>query len=145
MALIVLPTQGSQLPGGRLPAALAASGAIEIEPVFGPDGAWDARVCAGIGEAEAAFPVIASEPLRILAIGDAAQSLPAVARANRACHRAISEYLLLEPDLPPTSEAWPDAPVVVFTDDPSIDSLARLRGWTVQPAHRLADTLVADD
>lgn len=143
MPLLVLPTQGSQLPGGSLPAALAAAGSISIEPVDGPAESWEARVCAGISAAEIGTPAIGTEPLRILAIGDAALTLPAIARANRSCGRHIAEYVLLEPDLPATTEAWPDAPVIVFADDPSIERIAGLRGWEVEKPHALPAWLSA--
>ena len=129
----MLPAQGTQLEGGQVPAALHAAGAIPIEPVPGPDDAWDARVCAGIAYAQIAEPSIGTQPLRIIAVGDAADALPAVARANRACQRRVAEYALVEPTLPATSDAWPDATVTVFADDPSIITIAGLRGWIVRP------------
>ena len=144
MPLITLPTRGTQLSGAHLPAALRAARAIAIEPVPGPDDAWEARVCAGISAAELGSPEIGSEPLRILAVGDAALLLPSVARANRSCHRHIQEYALLEPDVPATSDNWPDAPVIVFADDPSITVIAGLRGWEVRAPHSLVDWVTSE-
>lgn len=88
------------------------------------DGA--SRTCAAINEAAPASPVV------IVAVGRAALTLPAVARSQRAMHRLVLEYVLLDPHLPAVSDAWPDARVTVACDVDSEASLqARLRGWDV--------------
>lgn len=88
------------------------------------DGA--SSTCAAINEVAPASPVV------IVAVGRAALTLPAVARSQRAMHRLVLEYVLLDPDLPPVSDTWPDARVTVACDVDSEASLqARLRGWDV--------------
>ena len=69
----------------------------------------------------------------VVAEGDLALLLPAVALSQRSAHRRVRDYVLIDPDLPPVSDGWPDAPVTVVTDD--VEGLAarqgRLRGWRV--------------
>lgn len=73
-----------------------------------------------------------SPPLVIVAAGSMARTLPAVARSQAAHHRRVVEYVLLDPELPPVSDAWPDARVTVVCGVDSEASLqARLRGWDV--------------
>lgn len=84
------------------------------------------RICAAI------TAVAPSPPLVIVAEGAMARNLPAVARSQAAHHRRVVEYVLLDPDLPPVSDAWPDARVAVVCGVDSEASLqARLRGWDV--------------
>jgi hypothetical protein len=72
-------------------------------------------------------------PLVIVAEGAQALMLPAIALSQRAAHRRVSEYVLIDPDLPPVTDSWPDAPVTVVSSDESSDASiqGRLRGWTV--------------
>lgn len=73
-----------------------------------------------------------SPPLVIIAAGSMTRTLPAVARSQAAHHRRVVEYVLLDPELPPVSDAWPDARVTVVCGVDSEASLqARLRGWDV--------------
>lgn len=84
------------------------------------------RTCAAI------TALAPSPPLVVVAEGPMARTLPAVARSQAAHHRRVVEYVLLEPDLPPVSDAWPDARVTVVCGVDSEASLqARLRGWDV--------------
>lgn len=108
--------------------------AVVVTPVDGPESAVSARTCAAI------HLLRPSPPLAIVAIGEAAQLLPAVALSQRSAHRRVSEYLLIDPELPPVSDAWPDAPVTVASDDASSDGSVhgRLRGWTVVMIDELA-------
>lgn len=94
------------------------------------------------------MPVAATSPLSVIAnadihridppaamllitIGSTAKLLPAIAFAQRTAHRAIAGYILINPELPPPAQDWPDAPVLVLSTDGSDITLrdARLRGW----------------
>jgi hypothetical protein len=85
-------------------------------------------------------------PLTIVAAGEWARLLPAVALSQRSAHRRVAEYLLIDPVLPAVSDTWPDAPVTVATDDPESDASVqgRLRGWTVVMTDALQDWTPAD-
>ena len=72
-----------------------------------------------------------SPPLVVVAHGSSCALLPAVALAQRTAHRRVSAYVLVDPAPPASSDAWPDAPVTVVTDDPQIVRLSTLRGWSV--------------
>ena len=102
----------------------------EMKPGPGPEATRAARICAAINEEAPATPIT------FMAFGAAALLLPPIAMAQRAAHRRVQEYVLVEPEVPPVSEAWPDAPVTVFTDGER--PLAALRGWTVLPTADLA-------
>lgn len=94
----------------------------------------EASACAAINELDPAPPLI------IVAAGRAALVIPAVARSQRSMHRLVLEYLLLDPELPPVTETWPDARVTVVCDVDSEESLhARLRGWDVLRWEDLAE------
>jgi hypothetical protein len=118
-------------------AALLASvpGAIVVEPVDGPEAALAARTCAAINV------LTPDAPLVVVALATAARLLPAVALSQRAAHRRVAEYLLVDPALPPVTEGWPDAPVTVLCDDEAGDASlqGRLRAWTVLSTTALAD------
>ena len=102
----------------------------EVLPGPGPESTRAARICAAINREDPASPIT------LMAFGPTALLLPSIAVAQRAAHRRVMEYVLVEPEVPPVSEAWPDAPVTVFTDGES--SPAALRGWTVLPTSDLA-------
>lgn len=126
--MIVLP--GGDDAGRSRLTALVASGpwaVREVQPMDGPAATWSARVCAAIVTAAPTPPLVAA------AAGDGALLLPAVARALRAGHRLVSEYLVVRPDLPPVTDTWPDAPVTVVVDDAEdlLVATVRLRGWTL--------------
>lgn len=98
---------------------------ITITPEPG-DGAIATRTCAAITNANPMPPLV------IAATGRAALTLPTVARSQAALHRRVTEYVLLEPELPTVSDVWPDARVTVVCGVDSEASLqARLRGWDV--------------
>lgn len=89
-------------------------------------------------------------PLIVVAHGDACQLLPAVALSLRTQHRGTSAYVLVEPDAPPSTDTWPEAPVfVVSASEPDGRSL---RGWSVVSASdgisegvaRVIDQLISD-
>jgi hypothetical protein len=97
--------------------------AITIAPIHG-DSDVATRTCAAINAVDP--PAL----LVIAATGSAALTLPAVARSQSAQHRRAQEYVLLDPDLPAVTDAWPDARVTVVCDVDSEASIqARLRGW----------------
>lgn len=100
---------------------------LEVQPLDGPASALSVRVCAAIASLAPTAPVV------VAAAGDGALLLPAVARAQRAAHRLVAEYLLVRPDVPPVTETWPDAPVTVVLDDAEdlLTATVRLRGWTL--------------
>lgn len=106
----------------------------DIVPVPGPESALSARVCAAIN---ALRPVA---PLVIVADGERALLLPAVALSQRSSRRSIVGYVLHDPVLPPVTDSWPDAPVTVVTDDAESDASVqgRLRGWRVVTTEQYA-------
>ena len=55
--------------------------------------------------------------------------LPSIALSQRSSHRTVEAYVLVDPDLPPVTDSWPDAPVVMVSDDEWLLTQARLRGW----------------
>lgn len=78
--------------------------------------------------------------LVVAALGSAALVLPAVSRSQRAQHRHIVEYLLLDPQLPVVTDAWPEARVCVICEVSAEASLqARLRGWDVLRPEEIGD------
>jgi hypothetical protein len=82
-------------------------------------------------------------PLSVVSFGAAAQLLPQIAVAQRAAHRRVAEYVLVDPVLPTVSDAWPDAPVTVVCEPTNQAALqGRLRGWTVLPTAALPDWTV---
>jgi hypothetical protein len=92
------------------------------------------RACADINA------LAPDESLVVAALGSASLVLPAVSRSQRAQHRRIIEYLLLDPELPPVTDAWPDARVSVICDVGAEASLqARLRGWDLLRPEEIAD------
>ena len=101
-------------------------GALLVIPEAGV-GQLAARACAAITSLQ---PL---PPITLVSFDEASLLLPAIAVAQRAAHRRVAGYVLVDPALPPVTESWPDAPVTVVTDD--TDSQAslhsRLRGWVV--------------
>lgn len=99
----------------------------DIDPVPGPDAALGARMCAAITALQPEAPLI------IVAEGERARLLPAIALSQRSNRRAVIGYVLVDPLLPAVTDSWPDAPVTVVTDDAGSDASVqgRLRGWRV--------------
>jgi len=91
------------------------------------DGQLAARACAAITSLQ---PL---PPITVVTFDEAALLLPAIAVAQRAAHRRVVGYVLVDPVLPPVTESWPDAPVTVVTDDTDGQASlqSRLRGWVV--------------
>jgi hypothetical protein len=105
--------------------------ALLVEPVPGPESAYATRVCAALPQQGLVAPVA------VIAFGAQAALLPAVARALRTRHVDVGEYVLIDPDPPPVTDIWPDAPVQVFAERP--DPVLALRGWSVDPMARALD------
>ncbi len=83
-------------------------------------------VCAALIDADV------TPPLVVIAHGDACLLLPAVALSLRTQHRDTAGYILIDPDAPPSTDTWPEAPVtVVSTHDEDGTSL---RGWRIVSA-----------
>ena len=95
-----------------------------------------ARVCAEITR------LAPTSPLVIVAVGDLAALLPAVALAQRAARRQVLAYVLIDPDYPAVSEGWPDARVHVL-GSPGVElRTAELRGWETGPVTSLRDLIL---
>lgn len=105
-------------------------GVLTVTPAPGPDSALATRVCAALATLDPAPPLV------LVAFGSSAELLPAVARAQHAAHRRVVDYLLVDAPIPPVSDAWPDAPVTLFTDEDVPQ--ATLRGWQVRPLSALS-------
>ena len=97
----------------------------DIAPVPGPESTMSARLCAAIN---AMNP---EPPLVIVAEGALARLLPAIALSQRSSHRRVTEYVLIEPELPAVTDTWPDATVTLVSDDDWLAMQGRLRGWDV--------------
>jgi hypothetical protein len=113
----------------------------EVDPAPGPDDALPTRMCAAIN-------VLAPHPpLLVVAHGDLALLLPAVALAQRSAHRRVRGYLLVEPELPPVTDGWPDAPVTIAASDAEgwLGVQARLRGWDLIAVSDVPEWLAAHD
>jgi hypothetical protein len=97
------------------------------------------RVCAAIITARPAAPLL------LVALADAVHLLPAVALAQRTAHRAVTGYVLIEPDSDPSAPDWPDAPVLVLSADAKSSGAtrARLRGWSMNIARSPVDVAAA--
>lgn len=83
-------------------------------------------VCAAIISARPTPPLI------VIASGEACRLLPAVALSLRTQHLHTSAYVLVDPDAPPSTDTWPEAPVFVVSASES-DGRS-LRGWSIVSA-----------
>ena len=69
-------------------------------------------------------------PLVVLAPASSVDFLPAVALAQRAAHRRVAAYYLIDPITDPTGPEWPDAPVhLIQLTGTTTSRLPELRGW----------------
>lgn len=100
---------------------LAGIGALDIDAPM-----ESKAVCATLIGADV------SPPLVVVAHGEACQLLPAVALSLRTQHRDTAGYVLVDPDAPPSTDIWPEAPVTVVSDTQSDGT--SLRGWQVVSA-----------
>lgn len=77
------------------------------------------------------------EPIVVVAYGSDARLLPALALAQRAAHRRVTGYVIVDGDAPAPSNEWPDAPVWWVLTSQAPQALAekaltaRLRGFDV--------------
>jgi len=129
--VVVLPTSDDRHLASLAHLTDSGLGVRLIDHSDGPDATRAARICANLN----ASPP--DPPLIVVAVGGSARLLPAIALGQRAAHRLVRDYLLIEPELPPVSDGWPDAHVSVFSD--ADQRQARLRGWTVEPLAALVD------
>lgn len=123
--VVVLPGEGSTVRASVIDdLRQTRTAVVDVDLAAGDPGPLSVRTCAAIG---AARPV---PPLVIVAFGDGASLVPAVALAQRAAHRAVAAYVLVDPASDPSAQDWPDAPVVVVAPEGG-DALRRagLRGW----------------
>jgi hypothetical protein len=80
-------------------------------------------VCAAIITSQLAPPLV------IVAHGDACLVLPAIALSLRTQHRSTAGYVLVDPDAPPSTDTWPEAPVMVVST--TQEGGTSLRGWPI--------------
>ena len=100
---------------------------IVVDPVPGPLAALATRTCAAL------LQLHLVEPIRIVAIADGAELLPAIARSLRARSQQVADYVLIDPVLPEVTDTWPDAPVTVFCHlGTDVARMAGFRGWLVR-------------
>ena len=112
-------------------------GGLKVTQVTAPAGEAPlaARVCAEITR------LAPTPPLIVIAVGDQAVLLPAVALAQRAARRQVLAYVLIDPEYPAVSEGWPDARVHVLGSSGVELGTAELRGWETGPVTGLRDLI----
>jgi hypothetical protein len=71
-------------------------------------------------------------PIVVLAHGEGCQVLPAVALSMRTRHIATLGYVLIDPDAPPSTDTWPESPVIVVSTTEKDGT--SLRGWHIVSA-----------
>ncbi|MEY4323411.1 MAG: hypothetical protein RL410_1192 [Actinomycetota bacterium] len=107
-----------------------------------PEHEWVAAVSLGISRTDKAF-----QSVHLVAIGDAASRLPAIAFAQLAARRRVLSYVCIN-SIPQGQFAdWPDAPVCFVTSDEKSEhiNIARLRGWeSVHAPHDEIHQIVAE-
>ena len=88
---------------------------------------WVAAVSLGISRTDKAFQAV-----HLIAVGEAASRLPAIAFAQQAARRRVLSYVCINAIPQGQFADWPDAPVCFVTSDEKSElfSVARLRGWT---------------
>lgn len=130
--VIVLPRLDgeSELDGAEhlrtaLPNEVVTLGSVGTELA---ENQWVAAVAMSIARSGAAF-----DGIHLLAFGETANRLPAIAFAQRAARRPVLSYVCV--DAVPTGQFvdWPDAPVTLIKTNPlllaEVSNTARLRGW----------------
>ena len=70
-------------------------------------------------------------PLIIVTHGALVELLPSIALAQRTAHRSVAGYVLIDPVMGAPTLDWPDAPVLVISEDPKTQRDAALRSWRV--------------
>ena len=84
------------------------------------------RVCAALLDNKLDSPIV------VLAHGEGCQVLPAVALSMRTRHITTRGYVLIDPDAPPSTDTWPESPVIVVST--TEEDGTSLRGWRVVSA-----------
>jgi hypothetical protein len=84
------------------------------------------RVCAALLDNKLDAPIV------VLAHGEGCQVLPAVALSMRTRHIATCGYVLIDPDAPPSTDTWPESPVIVVST--TQEDGTSLRGWRIVSA-----------
>ena len=135
--VVVLPSSEGQYSSMRGEFLNGSFTVGDVVVADGPPETEAARICAAIS----AEP--RDQPLTIVAFGRSALHLPSVALAQRAAHRRVREYLLVDPQTPAVTDGWPDAHVSVFSDGDQTQ--ARLRGWSISPLSTLRDWIPAPE
>ncbi|MEY4348134.1 MAG: hypothetical protein RIS43_553 [Actinomycetota bacterium] len=98
-----------------------------------PEHEWVASVSLGISRTDKAF-----QSIHLVAIGEAASRLPAIAFAQQAARRRVLSYICINAIPQGQFADWPDAPVCFVTsvENSELFNLARLRGWqSIQTSH----------
>lgn len=57
-------------------------------------------------------------PLIFIATAQACRELPVIVSAQKAVHRPVISYALIDPDYPVSTDAWPNAPVNAYLSSP---------------------------
>lgn len=120
--VIVLPDD-SWAERGRVIASIEKAG-LAVLDIASP--LESKAVCAAIINAQV------TPPLVVVAHGDACHVLPAVALSLRTQHRDTGGYVLVDPDAPPSTDTWPEAPVTVVST--TQEDGTSLRGWPIVSA-----------
>jgi hypothetical protein len=82
-------------------------------------------------------------PLVFVVAGNLVELLPSISLAQRAAHRSIAGYVLIDPVIGTSLPDWPDAPVLVITSDSRIQREASLRQWRVSAEQDLTAAVSA--
>ena len=95
------------------------------------------RLCAAL------VSVHCLEPVTFVAYGPTCLALPAIALSMRSQHRRVRSYVLINPDLPASSDTWPDCPIlVVYANPEDVSSVVRLSGWEWVVSQRPEDAVL---
>ncbi len=107
-----------------------------------PGSGYVARAALAIGAA------VPEPPLLLVAMGAIGPLLPALASAQRAAHRTVGGYVVVDADLAADRDVdWPDAPCGYLGVSPEHGEQARiagLRGWPVGHSVTSGDRDVAE-
>lgn len=78
--------------------------------------------------------LLVTEPVELVGIGRFGTLMPRLAFARRAARRPVTQYTLVDCDLPVVSGDWPDAPVRYIARTEEFATHAKVaseRGWSV--------------
>lgn len=129
--MVVLPSQRSSVRASVI-AELRSLGAtvLDVDLPSAAAAPLAVRTCAAIVTARP------TSPLLVVALSDGAELVASVALSQRTAHRAVTGYVLIDPETDPSAPDWPDAPVLAIVTEAEGDAArrARLRGWQVAAA-----------